>query len=117
MSFNENTYLRIKKLLILDQIDFVEKKMFGGLVFMINDKMCFGVMNNQIMLRVLEEHYDSLLNENNFHPMNFTGRTMKGLLFIDELAFKNDVELLQILNYGIEFSVKGIVKSKKKKKQ
>lgn len=115
MPYNEDIYLRIKKLLILKNIIFEDKKMFGGVAFMLKDKMCFGVINNQIMLRVLDIHYEKLLEENHYKPMNFTGKTMKGFLFVDEEAFKNDSALFQILEYGIEFSIKGVLKSKKKK--
>ena len=113
MPFNENTYLRIKKSLILKGIEFVDKKMFGGIAFMLNDKMCFGVMKEQIMLRVLDENYELLLQRNHFHTMDFTGKIMKGFLLIDQEAFTSDLSLSEILEYGIEFSIKGIVKSKK----
>jgi hypothetical protein len=55
------------------------------------------------------------LEENHVNPMQFTGKTMKGFLFIELSAYKNDKDLLKWLNYGIEFGEKGIVKSKKKK--
>lgn len=115
MPFDENTYLRIKKLLILKGIEFVDKKMFGGIAFMLNDKMCFGVMKEQIMLRVLDENYEALLHKNHFHTMDFTGKIMKGFLLIDQEAFVSDLVLSEILDYGIEFSIKGVLKSKKNK--
>lgn len=115
MPYNEEFSIRIKKMLIQLNVDFVDKKMFGGFAFMINDKMCVGIVNDKIMLRVMEDKYESLLEENGVEPMNFTGKIMKGLLFINPEAFRTDKELLHWINYGLEFAEKGVVKSKKKK--
>lgn len=114
MPYNEALSIRIKKLLIQLNIEFTEKKMFGGYAFMINDKMCVGIVNDQIMLRVMEEHYEKLLEENGVEPMNFTGKTMKGFLFIQPEVFQTDKQLNDWIAYGLEFGEKGIVKSKKK---
>jgi len=115
MPYNETLTNRIEKSLLEKEVVFESKKMFGGMAFMINDKMCVGVLNDQIMLRVVEEHYETLLEENGVNPMNFTGKTMKGFLFIDPEASQTETQLNKWLNYGLEFAEKGIVKSKKKK--
>lgn len=115
MAYNEELGNRIaSKLLDLD-IDFIEKKMFGGVAFMIQDKMCIGVSKDEIMLRVMEDKYESLLEENFVKPMQFTGRIMKGFLFIEEPAFEKDKDLLKWIELGIEFGKFGVVKTKKKK--
>ena len=64
--------------------------MFGGITFMINDKMCIGVMQDVIMLRVLPEFYDALLEENDVRPMDFTGRITAGFVCIDAEGFKTE---------------------------
>ena len=115
MAYHEALADRIAEKLYELQINFREKKMFGGIAFMINDKMCIGVVKDEMMLRVTDNHYETLLEENHVNPMQFTGKTMKGFLFIELPAYKNDKDLLKWLNYGIEFGEKGIVKSKKKK--
>ena len=89
--------------------------MFGGVAFMINDKMCIGVVNDEIMLRVLDEVYEPLLEEHYVKPMNFTGKIMKGFLFIEKEAFEKDNQLEKWLDYGLDFGKRGVVKSKKKK--
>jgi TfoX/Sxy family transcriptional regulator of competence genes len=114
MAYNEQLASRIVEHLFLQKIEFTEKKMFGGIAFMINEKMCIGVMKNVIMLRVLENHYDMLLEENYVKPMEFTGKTMKGFLFIEEPAFAKDVDLNKWIVFAQEFGEKGIVKTKKK---
>ena len=58
MSYNELVAERIAIKLYDLNIQFAEKKMFGGIAFMIQDKMCIGVVKEELMLRVLEEKYD-----------------------------------------------------------
>lgn len=116
MAFDEVLSLRIQKKLIERQVDFIEKKMFGGNAFMIQDKMCIGVMKDELMLRVMEEFYELLLEDNHVSPMNFTGRTMKNFLFIEPEGYTTEQELLKWVQYAIDFSERGVVKSKKKKK-
>ncbi|WPR70625.1 TfoX/Sxy family protein [Flavobacterium sp. NG2] len=116
MAFDEILSLRIQKQLIAVQIVFIEKKMFGGNAFMIQDKMCIGVIKNQLMLRVMEEFYEPLLEDNHVSPMNFTGKTMKNFLFVEPEGFTTEEELSKWVKLAVDFGVRGIVKSKKKKK-
>jgi len=115
MAYNEELSLRVQKRLIELNTNFIEKKMFGGIAFMINDKMCIGIMKEELMLRVMDAEYEILLERNHVSPMNFTGKTMKGFLFIEEEGLKKETALNQWIDYGLEFATYGIVKSKKKK--
>lgn len=115
MAYNEELAFRIKKNLILQNIDFVEKKMFGGLAFMINDKMCIGIIKEELMLRVLETNYEDLLKKDYVRPMNFTGKIMRGMVFVESEGLTSEKKLQEWINYGLEFAEKGVVKSKKKK--
>jgi TfoX/Sxy family transcriptional regulator of competence genes len=85
MAYNEELSLRVQKYLFDLNVDFFEKKMFGGNTFMINDKMCIGIVKNELMLRVLDTEYESLVEKNHVRPMNFTGKTMKDFLYIDTM--------------------------------
>ena len=58
-----------------------EKKMFGGLAFMLNGNMCVGVTNDDLMVRVGTKEHDSLLALPHTGPMDFIGRPMKGFVF------------------------------------
>ncbi len=77
----------------------VEKKMMGGLIFMVNDKMCIGIdtdkntMEDRLMVRVGKLPYPELLEKKGSRPMDFTGRVMRGFLFIDPEGFDKDVDL------------------------
>jgi TfoX/Sxy family transcriptional regulator of competence genes len=90
--------------------------MFGGIIFMINDKMCIGVMQEVIMLRVLPEFYDALLEENDVRPMDFIGRITAGFVCIDAEDFKTERQLKRWVDHGLDFAERGVVKSKKRKK-
>jgi TfoX/Sxy family transcriptional regulator of competence genes len=90
MAYDEILSLRVEKQLNQLSINFVEKKMFGGNAFMINEKMCIGIVKNELMLHVMPEVYESLLEENHVRPMDFTGKIMKGFLFVEEEALQSE---------------------------
>lgn len=115
MAYNEQLSIRIQNKLTELDVSFVEKKMFGGNAFMINDKMCIGIMKEELMLRVMDEFYESLLEENYVNPMNFTGKIMKGFVFIEPEVLLTENQLKRWINYGLDFAERGVLKSKKKK--
>ena len=116
MPFNELLSIRITTILLENNCSFKEKKMFGGITFMINDKMCIGVMQDAIMLRVLPEFYEALLEEIDVRPMDFTGRITAGFIYIDAEGFKTERQLKRWIAYGLDFAERGVVKSKKRLK-
>lgn len=61
----------------------VEKRMFGGLAFMVRGSMCVGLQGDTLMVRVGPARHDELLAHPHARPMDFTGRPMKGYLFVD----------------------------------
>jgi TfoX/Sxy family transcriptional regulator of competence genes len=62
--------------------EFSEKKMFGGLTFMVNGQMCCGVLKNDLVLRLTPELADAALHQPRTRPMDFTGRTMKSMIYV-----------------------------------
>lgn len=76
-----------------------EKKMMGGLIFMVNDKMCIGVdidkksNTDRLMVRVGKLPYEELLNQKGSRVMDFTGNVMRGFLFIDPDGFDLEEDL------------------------
>lgn len=107
--------MRITKLL-KSQKGVIEKKMFGGICYMLKDKMMVGIAKNELMVRCLEEDYETLLNKPHARVMDFTGRIMKGFLYIDDEGIKSDKQLQKWLDIGIEFALKSPPKKKKKAK-
>ena len=67
-----------------------EKQMMGGLTFMLNDKMCVGIIKEELMCRIDPAIYEDALRKKGCRPMDFTGRPMKGWVIIDEHGIKKD---------------------------
>lgn len=99
----------------------LEKKMMGGLVFMVNEKMCIGVDtdrktgDDRLMVRVGKAIYDDLLARPGCREMDFTGKPMKGFLFIYPEGFDSDADLDFWVEKALAFNHDGAVASKKKR--
>src|SRR5579871_5196363 len=63
---------------------FSERKMFGGLCFMLHGNMCAGVVGDQLMLRLGQPAAEQALEHAHVSPMDFTGRPMKGMVYVDQ---------------------------------
>ena len=88
-----------------------EKKMMGGLIFMVNQKMCIGVdidkrtQTDRLMVRVGKLPYQELLQREGSRQMDFTGKPMRGFLFIDPDGFDSDSNLDFWVSKALEFNV------------
>jgi TfoX/Sxy family transcriptional regulator of competence genes len=80
-----------------------ERKMFGGLCFMLNGNMFAGVQDRGLMLRVGSERYDALLARPGARQMDFTGRPMVGFLYVDRSACEGEADLTGWLNEALGF--------------
>ena len=70
-----------------------EKKMFGGLAFMSRNYMFIGILGDVLMARVGPEYYGEALTRPNVREMDFTGKPMKGYVFVDPPGFETDSDL------------------------
>ncbi|QSE98019.1 TfoX/Sxy family protein [Fulvivirga lutea] len=113
MAYDEHLAERIRTYFNQEKVSFEEKKMMGGLCFMVDDKMCAGVVKNELMARVDPEIYDEVLNDKGSREMDFTGRAMRGFLFIQPEGVDMEKDLEYWLNLCLEFNPKA--KSSKKK--
>lgn len=84
MAYNEKLANRTRKIIAVTHKNIEEKKMFGGLCFMVNDKMCVGVEKERLMTRLNPELFDEVIEKEGFTPMDFTGKIMKGFVFVSE---------------------------------
>ena len=82
MSYDETLAGRVRRVLA-NRSDIDEKAMFGGLAFMLGGHMCCGLVQSKLMVRVDPDAYDRLLQEPHAKPMDFTGRPMRGFLYVD----------------------------------
>jgi TfoX/Sxy family transcriptional regulator of competence genes len=82
--------------------DVTEKKMFGGLAFLLKGKMTVGIIGNELMVRVVEEKMEDILANASVRPMDFTNRPMKEFVFVSPEAFETDGDLRKWVSLGIE---------------
>lgn len=113
MPFDEHLANRIAENLLNRSIDFEEKRMFGGLCYMIDDKMCIGVSNDDFMARVNPDQELELLSKDGTRPMDFTKRPMRGYLFIVSSGYDTDEDLDFWIQQCLDFNP--VAKSSKKK--
>ena len=83
MAYNETLADRVREIAAGIDADITERKMFGGLAFMLNGHMFTGVVGDELMLRLGEAGAEAALRGDNVREMDFTGRTMKAMVFIE----------------------------------
>ena len=113
MTYDEHLADRISMVLKEKHISFEEKKMMGGLSFMVDNKMCIGVVNDKLMARIDPEIYEQSLKIEGCHEMDFTGRPMKGFVFVEPEAIDSDKDL----EYWVELCLDFNPKAKRSKKK
>ena len=92
MSYDETLANRIRRALERRD-DVVEKKMFGGLCFMVAGAMCCGLTKADLMVRVGPAQHDDALAQPHARPMDFTGRPMRGMVFVAPEGVRTDAAL------------------------
>ncbi len=92
MAFDEAVAGRVREALAR-MPGVVEKKMFGGIAFMVRGNMCCGVIGDRLMLRVGPDGYEAALSRPHAKPMDFTGRPMKGMVYVDPAGFASPQDL------------------------
>ena len=103
MAYDEGLAERIRTVLA-DQQGVVEKKMFGGLAFMIRGRMSVGVVKDALMVRVGAAEHGTLVRRPHARPMDFTGRPLKGFLFVDSPGLENDADLERWIARGVDYA-------------
>jgi len=90
-------------IVLQDRTDVIEKRMFGGVTFMVSGHMCCGVTGEDLMVRVGPEQYGNGGLLPHARPMDFTGRAMKGFVFVESAGIDSDEDLEQWVSRGIKF--------------
>lgn len=114
MAYDEHLAERLRISLQQRSIPFSEKKMFGGLCFMVDEKMCLGVVKEDLMARVSPENEEDWLSKPGTRRMDFTGKSMKGFYFISPVGVDEEVNLDAWVDACLAFNP--LAKSSKKKK-
>jgi TfoX/Sxy family transcriptional regulator of competence genes len=114
MAYDEKLAGRVREIIADTYKNIEEKKMFGGLCFMVNGKMCVGVEQERLMLRIDPEKYNDLIEKEGCRPMDFTGKPMKGFVFVDKEVLQTKKQLHYWIDLALEYNK--IARPSKKKK-
>jgi TfoX/Sxy family transcriptional regulator of competence genes len=113
MAYNEKLANRIReRLASLPNIE--EKEMMGGLTFMYNDKMCVGIIKDELMCRIDPALHETAISKTGCRTMDFTKRPMSGYVMIDESGMKTKKDLEYWIGLALDFNKKA--KSSRKRK-
>lgn len=113
MSYNEKLADRTREIIALSHKKVEEKRMFGGLCFMVNDKMCVGVEKERLMVRLDPALFDEVMEKEGCRPMDFTGKIMKGFVFVDIDALNTRKKLEYWVKLALDYNK--VAKASKKK--
>jgi len=113
MAYNEHLAERISLSLRSSKIAFEARKMMGGMCYLVDHKMTVGIVKDQLMVRIDPEIYVESLKKKGAAEMDFTGRPMKGYLFISPEGIDLDSDLDYWIGLALEFNPRA--KSSKKK--
>lgn len=114
MAYDSYLAERIRNTLKEKGKSFGEMEMMGGICFLIDDKMCVGVVKDKLMARIGPEAYDKALTKKGCRPMDFTKKPMKGYVFVEPQGIDMDSDLAGWIQLALDFNPKA--KSSKKKK-
>ena len=112
MAYDEKLAGRVREILSSKR-NVAEKKMMGGLTFMVNNKMCVGILKDELMARIDPEVYESALERKSCREMDFTGRPMKGFVFIGPEGTKSKKDLEYWMNLALDFNKRAKASRKK----
>jgi TfoX/Sxy family transcriptional regulator of competence genes len=115
MAYNEKLANMTRELIALSHKNVEEKAMFGGLCFMVNDKMALGIEKDRLMVRLNPDIYDEVMEKEGCKPMDFSGKVMKGFVFVDADVLTTKKKLEYWVKLALEYNK--IAKASKKKKK
>ena len=102
MAYAENDGQRVRDALG-DRDDVIEKKMFGGLCFMVRGHMAVGLTAAELMVRVGPDSWEDALAEEHAREMDFTGKSLKGFVYVDPAGWATKKDLAKWVARGVAF--------------
>lgn len=115
MVYDELLEQRVRQFFATKQIQHEAKRMMGGLCFMVKGKMCVGVEKDRLMARIGPEAYEDSLTRKGCRPMDFTGRPMRGFVFVELERLKSDKDLTFWLELALAYNPTAKKSSKPKR--
>jgi hypothetical protein len=104
MAYDEGLAERAREVLV-DLPGFVEKKMFGGIGFMLRGNMACGVSGDELIVRVGPANYEQALGMAHTRPFDMTGRPMRGWVMVAPVGLESDAGLEDWIQRGVEFAL------------
>lgn len=103
MAFDEGLAQRVREVLT-DTEGLAEKRMFGGLAWLLDGNMAVAVLGPELVVRVGPDVYDEVLAERGVRPFDFTGRPMRGWVLVEQDATGEEAELTAWIVRGLAFA-------------
>lgn len=104
MAYDEGLAERIREY-FRDRDDVEEKKMFGGICFMVDGHMCCGIVRDMLMARVGPDNYEACLDKEHAREMDFTGKPMAGMIYVEPEGLTSDSDLEQWIESCLTFAL------------
>lgn len=117
MAYDDHLTSRINRILAEKRVNFYEKKMFGGVAFMVEEKMCLGVIKDELMARVGPEQFAAALEKPHARPMDFTNRPMEGYVYASPEGVDTDADLEYWVDLCLAYNPLAKAAKKKSKKK
>jgi TfoX/Sxy family transcriptional regulator of competence genes len=104
MAYDEHLADRVRHQLAQRHVRFEEKRMMGGLCLMVDGKMCLGITDDRLMVRLAADEIAARLAEPHVRPMDFTGRPLRGFLFVEAPGVDRDDDLGTWVQRALDFN-------------
>ncbi len=117
MAYDNDLANRVREYLSqMEDFQVEEKKMFGGLAFMVKGKMCINVGDSQLMCRFDPELTGQVSERNGFLPMIMNGKEYKGYCYVDPFGYQSKKDFEYWINLCLDYNDIAVVSKKQRKK-
>jgi hypothetical protein len=103
MAYDEGLAQRVRAVMV-ERTGVAEKKMFGGVSFMLDGNMACGVIGDELIVRVGPQQYGTAVMSPHARPFDFTGKPMKGWIVVVAEGVTSDADLAQWVQRGVAFA-------------
>lgn len=104
MAFDEHMVNRVRELIAERTTNVEERKMFGGLCFLVDDKICVAVKSDRMLARISPELYEDAIEQEGCTPMARSGTNMSGYLYVDFEYLNTHKQLAHWVNLALDFN-------------
>jgi TfoX/Sxy family transcriptional regulator of competence genes len=103
MAYDEELADRVRDLLSA-RSEVSERKMFGGIAFMVSGNMACGVLKEDLIVRLGDEEGEKAIAEDGVRPFDFTGKPMKGIVYVSPERVSDDGGLAEWVEAGADYA-------------